>query len=288
MKKNVKSISELPAWFDLKNYITDREDYLSAQARIGQILKRMTLYKALKDDRIDREILLNEMDSISKNPFNDSAIELRMKQKTELTYSLFLIEMMQNVFGKQIKPVIELTVGSALERFSRVDLELLEDFEYYENCERTKSFTYAHVESGERLQQLASSVGMTDNHKAILEIDLRASDKIIISQFAEWLKTFRAKNEKSSEIAKNGEFLLGRIKNYNLLAFIDLYFLWSELEGVVIKPSLAARLFECSESEISKTIKPLAYSLLNPDGDSFKQLCILGHNPSHYMMMNWS
>lgn len=287
LNKNLKNLSDVPEWFDLKNYKTDNKDYLTPDARFAQIHKRMVLYQAIKSG-FSKEVLRDELFFIRMNVFNDFGVEFGLRSSykdRDVGFQLFDIEKTSYVVKSNIRPVSEITLG----RLRRIYSDILEsNVDFFDE----KDGVRFNMNDFDCDKEDIKSMNLSDffsevSTRALVEIDLRASDAIIIRQLSEWLVFYRQKNNLMRDISKNGEYLFGRIKSYDLLAFIDLCVLWSNIEGFNVKPSLAAKIFNRSESEISKTIKPLAYSLLDPDNENFKQLCILKHNPSYYLTWDW-
>jgi hypothetical protein len=285
MKKYIKSMSDLPDWFSMENYKITNNDFMKSESRYSQIYDRMVLYKAINNG-FSKDVLCNEFRKIYTNVHHDIFTIMRREEKTDTVYQLFSIEILGDILKSAIKPVCEVTTGRALNLIKNVDYAVLDSLVNYELCDASLACPIGFLFQDGLQEKITVSKGI-ESEKLVIEVDLRASDKIILDQFSELLRETRKIQEKNHEISKNGDYLLGRINSYKIIPFIDICILWEILEDVSIKPALAAMIFDRTESEIYKTIKPLAYSLLDPQSDNFKRLYMMNHDPSNYLTWGW-
>jgi hypothetical protein len=285
-RKLIRSVDEIPDWFDIRNYFTARDDYLTAESRVSQILERIKIIRMLP---LFKEPAKSEFYRMTKNVFHDIAL---MLNDETIADDVFCPDYIHNsslvyldYFKYIIRPVSEMTVKSISDLNIYVeeglDLEtdsIDEDYEPFDmDCFLSK-----------KMSLLQSELDLEETPKCYVELDLRVEDSVIISQFKDWLVDARKRYETKSEVKTKGDNLLAKIKSYRLLAYIDLAIIWSTIENVKIKPSVLVKVLfpddAKGESEIDKTIKPLAYSILNIEGRAFRELAALAHCPADFMV----
>lgn len=109
----------------------------------------------------------------------------------------------------------------------------------------------------------------------LIEIDLGCSDNLITEKFQIWLKNIRAKNNVEIVQNNNSQTTIGKIKNYQVFAFMDLY-IWSLLTNNKIQNCVYIdALYPHStieDSYIKKSLIPFINRLLDPQSQEISNL----------------
>lgn len=350
----IKQFSELPKWFDLKNY-TSSYPQLNAEIALRGLVLRKALLRGIGKSNTKLEVkdsgfydpwpqIHNIL--LDKNLHYPPQLNDYLKNLTKIFYTIMLAplkmytwvdtaENLDNSFwfqsatfaeneywekaihSKPIKSISILDIGKYFYnlpmplRFflkskylsshhhddhlknSNISNPVYEDLinrfknliktEFYE--EESPFFSLEGIQLCLLLENLCeiefynfvSSYTPPSLAHPLLEIDLSCSDNLLTEQFQIWLKTMRTQTKFVKNQNNNSQTTLGKIKSYQIFAFIDLY-IWSLLTNnkiqncVYIEALYPHGAFD--DSHINKTLIPFINRLLDPKSQEISNLII--------------
>lgn len=242
----IKSVGDLPDWFRLSDY--DICDNFTAKEWGEQLIARTDEYLCAKDSQFvlanyDRSriatLIAKTTQGCVRNIGHDNSLA------TEQTSFFFSPE------GGIMKywPVQPASIESISDG--------LDFHDYLDPLEQQDSIAY---------DEIKLRAGYAAWY-ATIEIDLDAPDSVLIEYFKELLTKYRELLDKEGTGKKVSEASIQRLRQYKVLAYLDLTH-WAALSGTHIHGEVLARaLFPNSERSdrfISETLKPWAKSAMQP------------------------
>jgi hypothetical protein len=229
--KKIRSILDIPEWFDLKKY--DRTSEFTASEWAYQLAQRRNINWLLNRTKlVYKEQALSLFEEIKYQPTFPHPPRLENNNKTEASISAYVKPLkcgLAHALGSEIEEYFGLNEQNNLGLNAGVTIS-----EYYE---RSDSYMKALVP---------------------LIIDLNGSDVDIENDFRSYLSQIRSYTGIEHEKTHITPRVLDKLYFYQILPYQDLM-IWSKLSGLTISYALLIdMLFPAKDDEkyITKTIKP--------------------------------
>jgi len=270
--------SDIPGWFCIKNY-NDAAN-LTAFDWYNQLLPRYSIYNQVSDFNAFNEVVDEDKQlSDYKDFMSGSALSAYEDIK-----QTGLLESTNNIFPSHriFNNISPLSIGDFLDIEDETkDMVIKKELKrLISNQERQQENQILDVEPDlktQRLKKTPLNDVLEYYHNEIININLAASDEIILSDFRDWLKGIR--NKYKNTIHQKKDFKqkdFDRWSSNSILPFLDLT-IWSRMELKSITNNAMGKTIFPNEFDIDlservrNTVKPLALSLI-----THESLVILG------------
>jgi len=277
-RKRLKSIKELPEWFDITKY-----QNLSDLDEIGwyeQVVQRST-HNAFMPDYINlqkgttMEIFYNALIDLRENPL--LVIEGRELASLIGGTPLYSLKYNQEAFVNLFHAISPITLDLLYQHERRLKAETRKRMrEYIDHCYSTKQYSDIPKEEHEWARDIMHRPifdVLEDEHVRnqrernydIAMVNLSLPDKVLEQQFSEYLRTKRKQSSKftSPTASKFPEF--SKWIEFGVLPYLDLY-LWAREENAHIPNRVYADAVlpkgEKGEETIRKTTQKIASEII--------------------------
>ena len=264
MQTRIKSVSQLPTWFDRRKY-DEKARQLKAAGWYEQLYVRKRCLELWTSEKIHPHFTY-AFNLIRENPIVDISNDPHLREYF-MYGPLGAIKVKSPYYSLAIH---SLTMREFIMLQDNIDQQRKSYVQEWWNQDRTKKLDQNEFLPCQHWidEPIYNSASNANNHKGLLNVDLRLPNAVLIANFEKFLKTLRKETGTHLDAKKYYKPDYRDWCKFGVLPYLDLKIWEKETNTIIPNRVMATAIYtttESGEETVRKTTKALAESLITEE-----------------------